>query len=227
MTGAAQLTLDLGHRVALGREDFLVAPSNRDAVAWVDRWPDWPGPCLVLHGPDGSGKTHLAEVWRARTDADVLALDAPDAGDDAIAAAHGKMCWVIEGAEWARDDRAMLHMFNSVAERSGHLLVTARQPPARWGDRLPDLMSRLRAAPTVALASPDDTLIAALLVKQFADRQIPVGDDVVTYLVTRIERSFGAVQSIVTAIDQAALAQKRRVTLPLVRDLLRARAICD
>ncbi len=200
MTRSGQLALDLGHRPALGREDFLVAPCNEDAVAWVDRWPDWPGPALVIHGPAGCGKTHLAWVWRRRSGATEAA--------------------VVEDADRPVDDVALFHLYNRHAEEGGHLLLTARTPPARWPGRLPDLVSRLAAAPTVAIGPPDDTLIAQVVVKLFADRQLEVGAEVVSYLVTHMERSFAAARHLVAAADAAALAAKRPITVPLVRDVL-------
>jgi chromosomal replication initiation ATPase DnaA len=195
-----QLTFDLGHRTALGRDDFLVAPCNSDAVAWIDRWPDWPGPALVIYGPAGCGKTHLARVWQQRS----------GATDESV----------IEDADRASDDAALFHRFNRHAEDGGHLLVTARIAPARWTGRLPDLVSRLAAAPTVAIGAPDDTLIAQVLVKLFADRQLDVDAGVVTYAVRRMERSFAAARRLVAAADQAALAAKRPVTVALVRAVL-------
>lgn len=221
MSAPAQLTLDLGHRVALGREDFLVAPSNADAVGWIDRWHDWPGPCLVLCGPEGSGKTHLAHVWRANTDAVEIAGKTMNSSVALAPIAGGGRCVLVDGGEEVDDDRALLHLFNAVGESGGHLLLTARRPPSRWEGRLPDLMSRLRSAPTVALTPPDDTLMAALLIKQFADRQMPVDVDIVPYLLTRIERSSGAARRIVAEIDRTALAQKRKVSLTLVKEILR------
>ena len=200
MTRPDQLTLDLGHRPALGREDFLVAPCNADAVAWIDRWPDWPGPALVIHGPAGCGKSHLAQVWRARS--------GTSAGS------------VVEDADRPDDDVALFHRFNRHAEEGGHMLLTARTPPARWPGRLPDLVSRLAAAPTVAIGPPDETLIAQVVVKLFADRQLDIGPDVVAYLATHMERSFESARNLVAAADTAALAAKRAVTVPLVRTVL-------
>ena len=200
MTRPDQLTLDLGHRPALGREDFLVAPCNADAVAWIDRWPDWPGPALVIHGPAGCGKSHLAQVWRARS--------GTSAGS------------VVEDADRPDDDVALFHRFNRHAEEGGHMLLTARTPPARWPGRLPDLVSRLAAAPTVAIGPPDETLIAQVVVKLFADRQLDIGPDVVAYLATHMERSFESARNLVAAADTAALAAKRGVTVPLVRTVL-------
>ena len=224
-----QRTFDWGVRPALGREDFLVAPCNEAAVAWLDRWPDWPGPALVIHGPPGSGKSHLAEVWRRRSGAEVvdaasLAHAAPGGGQAAAAlvldAAPGGGLGGLGGLGGPIDERALLHTYNSVAERGGHLLLTALAPPARWPLALPDLVSRLRVAPSVALGLPDDALLAALMLKLFADRQIAVAPEVPAYVVPRIERTFEAAASLVERLDRAALAEGRPVTVPLVRAVL-------
>ena len=218
MTAAVQLALDLGARIALGREDFLVAPNNAEAVAWIDRWPDWPAPALALVGPPGCGKTHLAHVWRTGSDATVLAPEAVTGDPFAILGAAGAC--IIEDAHAVTDETAFLHLYNHVAERGGSLLLCATTPPARWNLRLSDLASRLRAAPVAAITAPDDALIQALLVKLFADRQLKVAPEVVSYLMGRIERSFDGARRVVAALDEAALASGRRVTVPLARQVL-------
>ena len=213
-----QLPLDLPHRPALGGADFLVAPSNAAAVAWLDRWPRWDAPALVLVGPPGSGKTHLGHVFMARSGAVAIAaaeLTVPNL-PDRLGAARAAL---LDGAE-AADERAFLHLYNLLAGRGGHLLALARAAPARWPIALPDLRSRLIAAPTAALLAPDDALLAALLMKLFADRQLAVGEEVVAYLLPRIERSFAAAQQAVAALDRAALAARRRITVPLARAVL-------
>lgn len=219
MNGGGQLVLDLGHRPAYGREDFLVAPSNAAAVAWLDRWPAWPAPALAIYGPGGCGKSHLAQVWRTRSDALEIARSSLASGalGDRLGAARAAF---VEDADRGVDEEALLHLHNMLAERGGHLLVTAREGPARWALRLADLRSRLIAAPAVAVAAPDEALIAALLVKLFADRQLRVNADLVAYLVARMERSFEAARRLVGALDQAALAAHRRVTVPLARAVL-------
>ena len=218
MTTAVQLALDLGARIALGREDFLVAPNNAEAVAWIDRWPDWPAPALALVGPPGCGKTHLAQVWRVGSDAAVLAAEAVTGDPFAIMGA-ARAC-IVEDAHAVTDETAFLHLYNHVAERGGSLLLCATTPPSRWNLRLSDLASRLRAAPVAAITAPDDALIQALLVKLFADRQLAVAPEVVSYLMGRIERSFDGARRVVVALDEAALAARRRVTVPLARQVL-------
>jgi len=213
-----QLPLDLGHLPALGRADFLIAPCNAAAIAWLDRWPDWPAPALALFGPAGSGKTHSAHLWRSRAAA--VLIDprdlTPDRLPDLLAAARAA---VVDEAERA-DEETLLHLYNLLAERGGHLLVVSRQPPSRWEIKLADLRSRLVALPAVAVAAPDEALLGALLVKLFADRQLLVGEEVIAYLLVHLERSFAAAQLAVAALDQAALARGRAVTVKLARQVL-------
>ncbi|MFI4986638.1 MAG: DNA replication protein [Alphaproteobacteria bacterium] len=219
MSARTQLTFDLGHRPAYGREDFLVAPSNAEAVLWLDRWPAWPAPALAVYGPAAAGKSHLAQVWRGRSRALELApreLGVADLGERLGAAEAA----IVEDADRGVDEEALLHLYNMLAERGGHLLLTARAPPARWRLGLADLASRLAAAPAVAVMPPDETLLSALLVKLFADRQLRVGADLIAYLVTRMERSFASAERLVAALDAAALAAQRPVTVPLARAVL-------
>lgn len=208
-----QLPLDLPHRRALGRDDFLVAPSNDAAVAWIDRWPDWPFPVLVLHGPAGSGKTHLAQVWCMKADAttDVAADAASVLVDDADRAAGD-----------AAGEEALFHLIERIKARRGALLLTGRESPSRWPLRLPDLRSRLNAAMVVGIDAPDDALLAGVALKLFADRQLEIGVDALDALLARVERSVEGVARAVAEIDRAALAAKRRVTTQLVRDVLAA-----
>ena len=220
---ARQLPLALPHRPALGREDFLVADCNQAAVAWLDLWPDWPGPGLAIHGPAGCGKTHLAEVWRARSGASRFVFrDLADAalGEGAIANAV-----VVEDiAGFAGDtagERALLHLYNRCTERGASLLLTFETPPIKLGIVLADLRSRILALPAIAVGAPDEALVEAVLVKQFADRQLRVPPDVITYIVPRLERSFAAASRLVDALDRAALSQRRNITIALAREVMR------
>ncbi len=219
----AQLVLDLGHRPALGRADFLVSQCNADAVAWIDRWPDWPAPGLVIWGPAASGKSHLGQVWRARAAAPMITaadLDVREPPD--LIGEHSDV--YVDGADVVagnpRRERAALHVYNMIAERGGHILFSSRTPPARWPLGLADLRSRLNALPVASIAPPDDAVLGAVLLKLFADRQLSVGVDVVQFAVTRMERSFEAAERLVAAVDRLALASQRRVTVPLLRDVL-------
>jgi chromosomal replication initiation ATPase DnaA len=207
-----QLPLDLEYRPALGMADFFIAPGNRDAVAWIDRWPDWPSHALAIHGPKGSGKTHLAHVWQARSNA--VFLDRAPVSDAPLPAA------AILDAPQDWPEPALLHVYNRVRESGGHLLIVSEIPTARWPVALPDLASRLASIPAVALSAPDDDLLVAVMAKQFADRGLEVNEDVLRYVASRVERSFAAAADMVIRIDRMALAQQRRVTLALARDCL-------
>lgn len=219
-----QLPLDLGHLPALGREDFLIAASNEAAVKWLERWPDWPQHALALSGPPGSGKTHLAHVFAARVRASgavTAFIDPATLRIDALPVLVGAARAIVVDEAARAPEQALLHLHNLVAERRGHLLIVAQEPPSRWPIALADLRSRLLAAPAVALSAPDDALLGAVLVKLFADRQVAVTADVIAYLVTRIERSFAAARETAAALDAAALAEKRPITVPLARRVLK------
>ncbi|MCA0201503.1 MAG: hypothetical protein LCH56_11800 [Proteobacteria bacterium] len=215
---AIQLALDLGHRPAFGREDFLVAPGNQDAVEWIDRWPDWPGHVLALFGPAGCGKSHLAQVFALRAQA--VAIAAPDLTTDSVGALLGRYkAFLVEEGD-ACDERALFHLFNGVRESKGTLLLTGREPPARWPTELPDLKSRLSSIPAVPIAPPDDAMMEAVLVKLFSDRQLGVAPDVIAYVLRRIDRSFAAARHLVAIADKESLAGKRPITIPLVKRLI-------
>lgn len=219
----SQLALDLPTRASLDGADFLVAPSNRAAVATIDRWPDWPSHALALVGPEACGKSHLAAVWRARSGADMP-------GHEAIAARSRAMrrdrpAVLLEDVDRGLraggiDPVDLFHLHNWLRERGGFLLLTGREPPARWPTTLKDLASRLAALPVARISAPDDDLLAALLVKQLADRQIRVEPKLVEFVLTRIERSFAAIAAAAALLDRESLRRRRPITVPLARELL-------
>jgi chromosomal replication initiation ATPase DnaA len=217
-----QLTLDLAlPPPTYAREDFVVADGNREALAWIDRWPDWPAPALSLSGPSGCGKTHLGRIWAARSGATVMTgrdLEGRDVADltDLAAASRAIM---IDEAERA-PERGLFHLYNLMRERGGSLLLVSAEPPARWAIVLPDLASRLRAAPAVALAPPDDELLGSIILKQLADRQLHAGPGVVQYLVSHMERSGETARRVVAALDRRALAERREIDRRLAADVL-------
>lgn len=213
-----QLPFDLGHRTAFARDDFFVSSSNQDAVAWLEKYPDWPAPLLVLHGPRACGKTHLLKIWQDEAGAATYDAAAVDRAPHAVA---------IDDIDRLIGDRAqeeaLLHLYNLQKERGGHVLAAAQTPPRDWRFAIADLESRLRAAPAVAVQSPDDELMAVVLTKLFSDRQIFVSQDVVQFMLPRLERSFAALRNVVDMLDRQALSEKRAITVPLVRAVLAAR----
>ena len=210
-----QLVLDLPHRPALGRDDFLIAPCNEAAVEWIDLWPRWSGPALVLCGPSGSGKSHLAAVWQGRSEAIMIEPGAIAGMLDQGALPEKAV--IIEDLVRPDQEEPLLHLYNQIAECGGYLLLTSEIPPARWPLQLPDLSSRLRATPVAEIGSPDDALLEALLVKMFTDRQLRVGPEVIAFLLLRMERSFAGARELVARLDGAALSQQRTITVPLAR----------
>jgi DnaA regulatory inactivator Hda len=214
-----QLTFDLGYRPALERQDFVVAPCNTDAVAWLDRWPDWTSPGLVLVGPAGSGKSHLLASFASAHDG--VVLKASDVSVSSLPEQIGAARLVlIDDLGTAQDLSALFHLYNWSVQHGLSMVFASDRPAARLDFGLADLSSRLKALPHVEISPPDDQVLMMVLAKQFADRQITVTQDVLTYLVGRIERSFASVRAAVDAMDRASLSESRAVTIPLIKRTL-------
>ena len=223
MTGRVQprqLAFALPHAESLTRDNFLEGPANAAGLALVDSWPDWPNRVMLLVGPEGSGKSHLAAIWAEEAGARSISAHALTATAVPGALATGAL--VVEDLKSQDlDERALFHLLNLAREDAAFVLITAREPPTALQIELRDLRSRLRAVPTVSLLPPDDQLFRALIVKFCADRQLTVDETVVSYLVTRIERSYAAVRQAVELLDTEALRLGRPVTRALAADLLR------
>lgn len=197
-----QIPLSFPLTPSFAREDFLVSDSNREALAFIDRWPSWNAPLLYIYGPEGSGKTHLASIWKA----------------------HAREGTVIEHLDALAGDRpqeeTLFHLYNRMRQTQGAILVTGALPLAMVRFSIPDLASRLRACPQVAIGLPDEHLLRALLVKLFSDRQMRIDVGVIEYCITRMERSFSAARDLVAKLDQKSLTEKRPVTSAMVRSIL-------
>jgi chromosomal replication initiation ATPase DnaA len=220
-TAPRQLALALEHAENFAREDFLSGPSNASALALIETWPDWAGRCVVLVGPEGSGKSHLAAIWAA--DAGARFLAARSLGEADLPAALATGALVVEDlAARTFDERALFHLINLAREEEAFLLFTARTAPAAWTFDIRDLGSRLKALPVVTLMPPDDALLRAVLVKLCADRQVTVDESLIGYVANHIERSFAGARAVVARLDAEAMRQKRPLTRVLAAELLRA-----
>jgi len=223
LINARQIAFDLGARPAFGRDDFQIGQSNAAAVGWIDRWPDWTAPVLILQGPAASGKSHLVAVWQERSNAYKIDPEwlTSKSADELFALGEAL---VIDGLDpWLGDIEAettLFHLYNMLKEEQRTMMLTMRMSPSVTDFVLPDLASRFRAAPSVSIHAPDDMLLASILNKLFCDRQLCVGSDVITYLLPRMERSFAAAQELVKRADRRALSEKRKISVPLMRLVL-------
>jgi chromosomal replication initiation ATPase DnaA len=215
-----QLAFVLPHAESLTRDNFLEGPANEAGLALIDRWPEWPNRIMLLVGSEGSGKSHLAAIWAEQAGARSISAHALTATAVPGALATGAL--VVEDLKSPDvDERALFHLMNLAREEEAFVLITARIPASALQFELRDLRSRLRAVPTVSLLPPDDQLFRALIVKFCADRQLAVDESVVSYLATRIERSYAAVRQAVELLDTEALRLGRPVTRALAAELLR------
>lgn len=215
-----QLALALDHAESFAREDFLSGPPNEAALDLIERWPDWPDRMVLLVGPAGSGKSHLAAIWA--TAAGARSIAARHIGTSRLPEAFATGALVVDDLAVGRfDEAALFHLINYAREERASVLITARESTGAWPLAVRDLASRLRVLPVVELAAPDDALLRALIVKLFADRQLAVEESLVAFLATRIERSFAGVHQAVDRLDREALRQQRPVTRALAAELFR------
>ncbi|WP_407181515.1 chromosomal replication initiator DnaA [Bradyrhizobium sp. STM 3562] len=218
-----QLAFVLPHEESLTRDNFLEGPANAAALALIDAWPEWPNRTMMLAGPEGSGKSHLAAIWAEQSGARSIAAHALTPANVPGALATGAL--VVEDLRAGDfDERALFHLLNLAREDAAFVLMTSRVSPSALEVELRDLRSRLRALPTVSLQPPDDQLFRALIVKFCADRQLAVDEAVVGYLANRIERSYAAARETVESLDREALRLGRPITRAFAAEVLRGKS---
>jgi chromosomal replication initiation ATPase DnaA len=219
-----QIPLPLPHDVAMGGDDFLVTPSNQDAAAWIGKWPDWPGHGLIVTGPSASGKTHLLNLWLAKSKGQLITQPLFLLPQNVVELATQNKNIAIDNVSKivgnAAAEEALFHLYNHLKSEKGSLVLALQQPVGQAGFVLPDLRSRLLTLPVAALGAPDDDLLAALIVKQFRDRQISLDAGVVAYLTPRMPREAWAARALVEKLDQESLAEGRKITIALARKIL-------
>lgn len=224
-----QLALDFPHRPSLGREDFMVAGCNKEAVGMIDLWPAWPYFAICIYGPEGCGKTHLANVF-----AQMVALEtnhpyripfikAQQLSKDMVHSLFETSPQiVIENLQDLQNQEALFHIYNTYRDLGGHILFTADRAPARINFSLPDLRSRMNIVPALEIKAPDDDLLMALLVKLFMDRQITPSQELLSYLLNNMQRSFSYARKLVEEIDNISLARKRAISINIAKEAITA-----
>ncbi len=219
-----QMPFDLKHASSMAREDFFISDTNQEAMAWLDKWPNWGAPALVIYGPPHAGKTHLRHIWQSETWGQHIGVQdlVPEKVGDLYEQNNNIAIDPLDaiiGNDKA--EQALFHLYNLVKNEGGSLLICAEREPASWQIKLPDLVSRLKSCPMQGIAHPDDMLMEIAFVKLFTDRQMSVSPDVIAYILPRIERNMAVVHACVERIDQLSLADKRKITIPLVKEALK------
>jgi chromosomal replication initiation ATPase DnaA len=209
-----QLRLDLNRTPEYRREDFIVSAATEAATAALADWRNWPSGAACLVGPEGSGKTHLSRIWAGETAAVVL-----DAAPGDLAVLRGRAA-LIDGAERPPDAEALFHLMNMAAAGEATLLLTSRLRPSAWPAALPDLRSRLNALHVVEIGEPDDAALRGMLLQLFKARNIVPAEDLVPYLLIRMDRSFAGARRIVEVLDEAGAARGREVNRALAVEVL-------
>lgn len=214
-----QLPFDFPIDAIYRSEDYIQFPENRVLFESLMAWPEKRDHALLLVGPSGSGKSHLAHIWRERVGG--RCLNAGDSIGDLVAGNHV----LIEDIDQLQDAEDWLfHLLNWAKEAGCHVLLTAQLGPGRLPIALDDLASRLKALQTLVIAPPTDGQLATVLQKLLSDRQVIVAPRVIEYILPRMQRSMAAVRWMAAALDQTALQEKRAITIDLARAILESDA---
>ncbi len=218
----SQIPLSFEITPSKGRDDLIVSQSVQGAITMIDEWPNWPSHLIVLAGPTGSGKSHIAHIWLQKADAIESSL--VDDADDLVETVKTTPI-LIENvdqllASSQADETQLFHLLNAAKEAGSFVLMTARSWPASWKVSLPDLASRIKAATIVEISEPDENLLSQVIFKLFADRQVEIDEKTVNYLVMRMERSLAVASKIVEAMDELALSKKTSVNRTIAAEVL-------
>jgi chromosomal replication initiation ATPase DnaA len=214
-----QLILDLRSIPSMGRNDYFVSDVNKEAVTWLDAWPNWTTFGFIVCGPFGSGKSHLAQVLKTLSHGDII--EAKDISDQNIDQLSQKKCLIIENIELLTSEALLFHLYNMLLENKNNLMLTSNLTIPQISFELPDLKSRLLSMPQVNIGFPDDRLLKNLLIKQFLDKGILVEMDVIDYLIKRIDRSFEAILKLVSKIDFQSLEKAKKITIPFIKNTIK------
>jgi len=227
MADSSQIVFNFPPHPYFGREDFMVSACNAQAFEMIDAWPEWPYFALCLYGPSGCGKTHLSRIFSDQVSVlthypyKIPCLQAQDltleAGYQAFAQ---NKCLIIENLSAKINQEAMFHIYNMYRDEGGSILFTSQQAPARLKLTLPDLQSRLNIVPAIEIKEPDDEMLSALIVKLFADRQLNISPEIISYMLKNMPRSFSFGNRLVAEIDRISLARKRAISLSIVKEAL-------
>jgi len=214
-----QLILDLRSIPSMGRNDYFVSDVNKEAVTWLDAWPNWTTFGFIVCGPLGSGKSHLAQVLKTLSHGDII--EAKDISDQNIDQLSQKKCLIIENIELLTSEALLFHLYNMLLENKNNLMLTSNLTIPQISFELPDLKSRLLSMTQVNIGFPDDRLLKNLLIKQFLDKGILVEMDVIDYLIKRIDRSFEAILKLVSKIDFQSLEKAKKITIPFIKNTIK------
>ena len=214
-----QLILNLRSLPSMGRNDYFVSEVNKEAVSWLDSWPNWTTFGFIVCGPLGSGKSHLAQVLKTLSHGDII--EAKDISNKNIDQLSEKKCLIIENLESLTSETLLFHLYNMLLENKNNLMLTSKLNTSQINFELPDLKSRLLSMPQVSIGLPDDRLLKNLLIKQFLDKGILVEMDVIDYLIKRIDRSFEAISKLVAKIDFKSLEKAKKITIPFIKNTIK------
>ena len=218
MSELNQLLLDFNHKKNFNEHDYYVSKSNYFAFNLVDKWPRWEKKILNIHGENFSGKSHLANIFKSKSNA--LLINSEKIRNEIFKEIKIFENIILDNFDENFDEKIAYSIFNLVDQDNKYLLINSLKPINEIKFQLPDMISRSKNCLFAEIESPDDDLIFAIILKNFSDRQIKIEKKIIEFIINRIDRSYSKIHEFIYKIDELSLKKKKPINLKTIREIL-------
>lgn len=190
-----------------------------------------PGEMLWIHGAQGCGKTHLLQGiigHLSEQGAQAAYLPAKKLPfEDAPSMLEGSERYallVIDDVDVWLGQRSieaeLVRLYQERRHAGTHLVLSAQRTPLNYEMALPDWQSRTQGAEVFRLAELNDDGKLQVLIARSARLGLELSDSVGTYLLRHGPRALPKMLEVLARVDHLALAEQRRLTVPLLKKVL-------
>ncbi|MDR0942720.1 MAG: hypothetical protein LBM19_03885 [Holosporales bacterium] len=219
-----QLVLPVSWAFPRKASDFVVSDCNSYAFEWLEKWPFRIRDNFVcLVGEKGSGKTHLANIWAARQNAEIISSldEAFNKWYDISSSDVPQKYFVFDDADELNDDVLMFYIYNTIKAKNAYLLMTAKTYPYKWNLKLSDVKSRMSTVNIIRIQRPNEKAISSIIEKMLLQRGIPAKKPIIEYIANRIERSYESINYWIKQIDEKLTDEKSKISLKFVKTIIK------
>tara|TARA_A100001015_G_scaffold107613_1_gene119346 strand:+ start:1077 stop:1739 length:663 start_codon:yes stop_codon:yes gene_type:complete len=206
-------------RKNLNPNDFFVSSSNYYAYELINSWPKWEKKIVNICGEKYCGKSHLSNIFIEKYKGKIIY--ATTMNNETLNSLKTYENIVLENFSKNVNENLIYSLFNLMDQDNKYLVINSQTPVNEIDFKLDDLKSRLKNCLIAKIQNPDDEMIYALLVKNFADRQISLDKKLIDFIINRIDRSYGKIFEFIYKIDEISLKKKKSINLNIIKETLR------
>ena len=201
-------------------DDFFVSKSNYFAYNLILNWPKWEKNIINLNGDKFCGKTHLTKIFIKKFKA--FKIDAKNLSDEKIKEFKIHQNFVLENFDQnSVNEKLIYSLINIVEQDNKYLIINSRKSLNKYSFKLNDLNSRLKNCLNAKIELPDDSLMFAIILKNFSDRQIFTDKKIINYVIKNIDRSYSKICEFIYKVDQVSLQKQKPVTIKTIKEALK------